>query len=257
MFWIWSALVGFAGGGGTAWCESAAPATVSASAAATVAAAAVANRDTRPRPAYVNGRIISNYLPPKVDDRTGRGNPTRAPAIGPRPVRLRLAGRKRLDDGVRGGVVVVPLLALGVVVGGGPRRQEQEQPRVREGPNRVALAGLEHEERPALALGLLAGGFDRNPADDHLDDGALADLVAAEHLPVIQVEDNRPALRRGEQHARHLRARPRHPRRVGSRRPRARLLRRGRQRAQIPASHGWNANGRGAGLRNAPERARV
>ena len=87
----------------------------------------------------------------------------------------------------------------------------------------MALAGVERHERSSLALDRLPRGLDRDAAGDDLHDCTLAHAVVGA-LSGAKVERDEPALGRGEQHARLLRADRRDARRVGARLARGSLV---------------------------------
>src|SRR5207249_820265 len=110
--------------------------------------------------------------------------------------------------------------------------------RVLGGVDTMPLAGGEGDERAGRTLDVLAGDLDRDAATDDVHDGALAYVVVAHRLATLELDRDSPALRRAEEDARNLALPSRNTRRVGARLTRMLLLRRGRQRRQIPALHG-------------------
>jgi len=64
-----------------------------------------------------------------------------------------------------------------VVIRCWPRREHQEQSRVVEAADCVALAWVERHNSSWVASDCLARGFDRHAAGDHLHDCTLAHVV--------------------------------------------------------------------------------
>jgi len=110
----------------------------------------------------------------------------------------------RLDRGVRGQMLIVWCLRGLVVPLRRPGREHEQQPRVLEAADRMALAGVERDQRSGHAFHGLIAGLDRDAARDHLHNGALAYPVIGHVLSALQVDDHESALRGGEQHARLL-----------------------------------------------------
>lgn len=106
-----------------------------------------------------------------------------------------------------------------------PGREREQQTRIIEATQGMAFARIKYDQRPGLALHGLSGSFDRDPARDHLDDRALADVMIAHLLPAAKVEYHDPALGRREQDTRILVTDRRHARCIGSRLARYALFR--------------------------------
>jgi hypothetical protein len=75
-----------------------------------------------------------------------------------------------------------------------PGREGEQQARVVDTTQGMVLAGVKCDERSGLALHGLCACFDRDPAGNHLHDGALADVMIAHFLSAAKVEHDDPAL---------------------------------------------------------------
>ena len=105
----------------------------------------------------------------------------------------------------------------GVVTDCRPGGKDEQEPRVLEAMDRMALARLQHQQCSRLALDDLVGGLNRNAAREHLDQSTFANLVVSNVLSSTKIKHDRSTLRLREKHLRLLPFDGRPPRRVDAR----------------------------------------
>src|SRR5262245_44263394 len=133
------------------------------------------------------------------------------------------SGGERGHRGVHRHASRVSLLARAVGAVVGPRRGQAQQTGLLARAQCVTFSWGEGGQRARPALGFRASAAQRDLAAHDLDDGPLAHLMLAHLLARLEVDHDRAARRRGEEHARLAFAR--------------RLDRR-----QVPALHGGHAS---------------
>jgi hypothetical protein len=143
----------------------------------------------------------------------------------------------RLGGGVCGKVLVMGCLRGGVVSHCWPGREQEQNSRVIEAVNRVALTGLERHQRSRFARHGLSGCLDRDSARNDFDDGAFADPMVGKGLAAKEVEDHDPAFGRCEEHARLLVGGRRYAGRFGARVALSALVGRSGKRRKVPVLH--------------------
>jgi len=74
-----------------------------------------------------------------------------------------------------------------------PGCEHEQQARILEATQGMALAGVECDQRSGLAFHGLGGGFDRDPARNHLHDRSLADVMMVHPFSAAKVEHHDPA----------------------------------------------------------------
>jgi hypothetical protein len=97
-----------------------------------------------------------------------------------------------------------------------PGREDEQEPRVLDAMNSVALAWLQHQQSSGFALLDLVGDLNRDTAREHLDDSTFANLMIANALSGTKIKHDRSTLRLREEHLRLLPIERRPPRGVGS-----------------------------------------
>ena len=96
------------------------------------------------------------------------------------------------------------ICVLGVVevAGARPGREEQEKSRRLEGADAARLAGLEGHQHPRFAFELPARLRQAEPSGDDLHHRVLVQAMVAELVALVQVQNDRAAVRAGEEDAR-------------------------------------------------------
>ena len=78
-------------------------------------------------------------------------------------------------------------LSSGVVTCCRPGSEDEQEPRVLEAMNCMALAWLQHQQSSGFALNGLIGDLNRNAAREHLDQSTFANLMVSNVLSSAKI----------------------------------------------------------------------